>query len=267
MSKIVKKISSISAQQLGVSEFLKDRYKQLLVAEKMPTVYVAAMPKSAGTFICKTIAEKHKIPYIHYSDRKGCCEFDIYYPELLQKLKSGGIVHQHTLGTEGNIHYLKTFNIPCVVLTRNIFDALFSFYEHLEMYNDKWPIFEFAPEYKTWETKRKLDFIIAMVAPWFFQFYVSWYRVWKSKTIEVHWISYETFTENNLGVIHAIETLLKIDTTNFSKSVDLPHSGAGHRYNKGVTGRGVENLSDKQKDQIRQMASFYNDVDFGSILN
>ena len=83
---------------MSIKAVLRHKSHHAKQAPHKPLVYVAAMPKSAGTFICKTIADTHRIPYLHLNDRQGCCEFDIYHPHLLRHIKDGGIVHQHTLG-------------------------------------------------------------------------------------------------------------------------------------------------------------------------
>jgi hypothetical protein len=265
--KIQRKAVSKLAQHIDIQDLLKDKSREIRCGKHSPVVYIAAMPKSAGTFISKTIAQKHNIPYLHYSDRMGCCEFDIYHPDLLQKIKQGGIVHQHTLGTEGNIHYLNSYKIPCVVLIRYLYDALFSFYEHLETYHNQWPLFEYPSGYFEWEFEKKMDFIIAMVGPWFFQFYVSWYRAEKNKSIELTWIRYEVFLENNISVINTVESLLKIDPAHFSQAVDIGNTVKEYRYNKGINGRGKEHLLNTHIEQIKKMAFFYPDVDFSVVLD
>jgi len=131
-SKIIDKTTAKLLEAVSMQDLLKYKSRHAKLAKHKPLVYVAAMPKSAGTFICKTIADTHQLPYLHFTDREGCCEFDIYHPGLLKHISDGGIVHQHTLGSDGNIHYLNQYQVPCVVLTRNIYDALYFLYEHYE---------------------------------------------------------------------------------------------------------------------------------------
>ena len=250
---------------MSIKAVLKHKSHHAKQAPHKPLVYVAAMPKSAGTFICKTIADTHRIPYLHFNDRQGCCEFDIYHPHLLRHIKDGGIVHQHTLGTDGNIRYLNTYNIPCVVLTRNIYDVLYSLYEHLDKYRDSWPIFEYPAGYFSMQQQEKLSFLVTTVAPWLLQFYVSWHRATTENKINVLWLTYESFVENKVSTINSIEALLDIPMEQRVKAITATKANDALRVNMGVSGRGIALLADKDREHVQQMMAFYPEVDFGLI--
>lgn len=264
-AKIIDKTTAKLLEAVSMQDLLKYKSRHAKLTKHKPLVYVAAMPKSAGTFICKTIADTHKVPYLHFTDREGCCEFDIYHPGLLKHISNGGIVHQHTLGTEGNIHYLNQYQIPCVVLTRNIYDALYSFYEHLEQYRNNWPFFQYPASYFEMQQEAKIDFLVSMVAPWFLQFYISWYHAGKDKKINLLWLSYESFIRDNTAAINSIEALLEIPAAQQIKTVTAVKSNEVQRVNKAVTGRGVKMITGPQKAWIQEMMAFYPDVDFGLI--
>ena len=252
---------------MNMKVVLKHQSRHALSADRKPLVYVAAMPKSAGTFICRTIADVHKLRYLHFSDRRGCCEFDIYHPGLLSQIQEGGIAHQHTLGTEGNVYYLNTYRIPCVVLTRNIYDALYSFYEHLEQYKNSWPMFEYPERYFEMREDEKLSFLTATVAPWLLHFYISWYRAQKNHQIDVLWITYESFIQNNIAAINSIEAVLKIPPEQRLKDVPVSRNREALRVNKGVSGRGRSSIGEEHQARIREIMAFYPDVDFGPIAS
>lgn len=264
-SKIVHTATAKLLASVSMQDILKYKSRQAKDAPHKPVVYVAAMPKSAGTFICKTIADTHKIPYLHFTDREGCCEFDIYHPGLLKHLSDGGIVHQHTLGTAGNIYYLHNYNIPCVVLTRNIYDALYSFYEHLEQYKNTWPMFEYPAGYFTMEQDAKMDFLVTAVVPWFLQFYIAWYKAQQDKKISLRWITYEAFVKEPVQTINRIEELLGIPVMQQIKEMPPVKENETLRVNKAVTGRGVAMIPAHHKIRIQQMMAFYPEVDFGLI--
>jgi hypothetical protein len=252
---------------MSTKAVLKHHSRRVRSAERKPLVYVAAMPKSAGTFICRTIADAHGLRYLHFSDRRGCCEFDIYHPHLLSQIQEGGIAHQHTPGTEGNVHYLNTYKIPCVVLTRNIYDALYSFYEHLEQYRNSWPMFEYPDGYFEMREDDKLHFLTATVAPWLLHFYVSWYRARKDRRIDALWMTYESFLQDNVAAINSIEALLNIPPEQRLKDVPAGGDRAALRMNKGVAGRGLSAMSDELRARIRAIMAFYPDVDFDPIAS
>ncbi|MEP6846587.1 MAG: hypothetical protein ABI861_11310 [Panacibacter sp.] len=267
MKKISKKIINAFAGNREVDELIAQKSKEVLKAGHKPLVFVASMPKAAGTFICKIIAEKHQLAYAHYTDRTGCGEFDIYHPALLAGIKDGGIVHQHTLGTEGNIYYLNKYDISTVVLTRNIYDALYSLYEHLEKYKNKWPIFEYPAGYFDGSFEKKISFIVNMLAPWFIRFYVSWFKAKQQGLINTVWLSYESFVDHKINLLNRIEKQLKIEPSSFITAADIDNVNREEwRFNKGITGRGVALIADEHKTVIQQMMSYYPEVDFGMIV-
>ena len=252
-------------ESISIKDVLRHKSGHAKLASRKPFVYVAAMPKSAGTFICKTITNTHHLPYLHFADRQGCCEFDIYHPSLLKHIKGGGIAHQHTLGTEGNIYYLNSYKIPCVVITRNIYDALYSFFEHLNKYKNVWPMFEYPEGYFKMQDEEKLSFLVATVAPWLLQFYISWHRAHKEQKINVLWITYESFIENKTSTINSIEALLEIPVEQQIGAVPVTNADEALRLNKGISGRGMALIADKHKERIQEMMAFYPEVDFGLI--
>ena len=265
VARLRSKVTGQLLKGISIKDVINHKSRHARLASHKPLVYVAAMPKAAGTFICKTIADTHRIPYLHVNDRQGCCEFDIYHPNLLKHLKEGGVVHQHTLGTEGNIYYLNSYNIPCVVLTRNIYDALYSFYEHLDKYKNLWPMFEYPQGYFRMQDEEKLSFLVTTVAPWLLQFHITWHRAQKEKKINVLWITYESFIENKISTINRIEALLGIPVEQQIKSVPATTANEALRLNKGVSGRGMALIADRHKERIQEIMACYPEVDFGLI--
>ena len=115
------------------------------------------------------------------------------------------------------------------------------------------------------QQEAKIDFIVTTVAPWFLQFYISWYKAAQEKKIELVWVGYESFVKDNISSINNIEALLHIPVTKQMKHVPAATSNEVQRINKAVAGRGVELIADLQKMKIRQMMAFYPEVDFSLI--
>ena len=67
---------------ISIKDVINHKSRHARLASHKPLVYVAAMPKAAGTFICKTIADTHRIPLPSATIVRGCCEFDIYHPNF-----------------------------------------------------------------------------------------------------------------------------------------------------------------------------------------
>ncbi|WP_417377428.1 hypothetical protein [Gimesia maris] len=137
-------------------------------------VFVAGMPKSGSTFISKKIAEYLECDWGHVSDTPGGCEFDIYRPALIRKTLEDVVVQQHTLATNGNVEYLRRFGATVVVTLRQLPGALLSFRRHLLNESLRWPFVAIDSDYRHWDEKRQLDFLVDLVAPWMVNFVATW---------------------------------------------------------------------------------------------
>ena len=101
------------------------------------------------------------------------------------------------------------------------------------------------------QDEEKLSFLVAAVAPWLLQFYVSWHRAQKEKKIDVLWITYESFIENKISTINSIEALLEIPVEQQIKTVPATKDNEALRLNKGVSGRGIALIADRHKERIQ----------------
>ena len=105
--------------------------------------------------------------------------------------------------------------------------------------------------------------IRTLVAPWFVNFFVSWFRAESNFRKPIHWITFEE-------VIHQPEeTIVKVLdvhevpvdralVSNVLFNADVVALGK----NKGVQGRGRQLLSAFQVEKITQLSRFYPDIDF-----
>lgn len=228
-------------------------------------VFIACFPKSASTFLARTIQSITHFEFVIYTYGKGRNEQELYKPLLEQKRDIDTVTHQHLRATEPNIKLLQDFGIRPIVLVRNIFDSLVSLRDHLVFENEKWPMAYVTEDFKTLSSNEQMQFILQFIAPWYFNFYVSWYTVKESNLIQTKWISYETFNENNEIIISDI-----LDFYNLSQGVNISthakeNRNSENRFNIGEVGRGKEIFTHKQIEIVKNMAGFYPKVDFSSI--
>jgi hypothetical protein len=128
-------------------------------------------------------------------------------------------------------------------------------------------MFEYPDRYFDMREDEKLSFLTATVAPWLLHFYVSWFRARKSGRIDVLWITYESFIQDNVAAMNSIEALLNIPLERRLKDVPGPENHDALRVNKRVAGRGLSSIGEEHQARIRDIMAFYPDVDFGPIAS
>lgn len=198
---IVKKlISNVSCRK-----FIEIKENDFQLKENKPRIFIAAMPKSAGTFLSKNISKIINTNYLHVGDVQGRCEFDIYVPNFLDEfLMKGGVVHQHINATKGNVEYLNKFNIKPVVVIRDLKEVLYSMHRHIVKYRNVWPNFIYPVNFFSWNYSNQLDFIIDYVMPGIIEFKVSWENAIDAAQVQVLRTNYKSIVSDPENVIKKI---------------------------------------------------------------
>jgi len=222
-------------------------------------ILLACFPKSGSTYLTKILASLPGFEEATLVPGHGRREQELDRGRLLQY--SGSYVSQcHVRYSETTSNYIEEFSLYPVVLVRNIFDVVMSLLDHHRIETTIYPM-AFVPEdIVEWEFERAADFVTKMVIPWYFNFLMSWKRC-KDKAI----VTYEDLHWNARRTTRKICNQLNIDVTdNEIAYVVLRASAMDTRRNQMVIGRG-EQLSERCKERILEMASFYKNVDFGQI--
>lgn len=203
---IKSRIKHMILDEYSINAFIKYKYQRFAAEENNKLIYIAAMPKAAGTYISKILCRNLNYQYIHVGDRTGVCEFDIYLPNFLDKFiyTRDAIVHQHTPATKGNIEYLNAFNVKPVILLRNLFEVVYSMHRHLLKYKNVWPFFSYPCDFFNFNHERQLDFIIDFIMPWVIGFQHAWLEAVNTKKIMGLVISYNEFVENPEQTLNSI---------------------------------------------------------------
>lgn len=91
---------------------------------------VAAMPKSASTFLCTALAKLVGGPMLTPHNRNDALGVGFDLLDFLRAYHQGGVLHSHLDASDRVITMAKLLDIRPVVQTRNIFDALASYIDH-----------------------------------------------------------------------------------------------------------------------------------------
>lgn len=231
-------------------------------------IFVACMPKTASTFVnsvLRRLTGFSAVQLILALDN----EQEIYLPAFMGMDNTDTVTFQHVRATPSNLFLLQSAGIRPIITVRSFFDIVVSLRDMVENEQDR-PFFNvkfpYTREFLKMGHERQLDAIIDLFMPWFFAFYVSWHDACRYGDFEATWLSYAEFTEDKARAISAILRYHKIyrSPRQIQNAFQASRRPA-NRINKGVKGRGSEQLSEAQKLRLTHMAAYYPWVDFSLV--
>jgi hypothetical protein len=232
-------------------------------------IFLACMPKSGSTFLARAIEDVTGFPHTRLCYAHERNEQELYLPKLVDTYTKSIVTQQHIKATGPNLNLFVRFGIRPVIVTRNLFDVIVSIRDYL--CNEGvfgFPSLYATDHFLTIPEEEQFDFLITFAAPWYFNFYASWYDAAHDGQIDTLWLTYEELTAD---WVDGIERVLAFygQQSSHDEVVAAVRRMQGDpeksRLNKGVAGRGMELLSAAQRDRLATMAAFYPWVDFGPI--
>ncbi len=233
------------------------------------SIVVASMPKSASTYLSKSLARLPGFRECWPGHKGGRIEQNLYPPALIDLYGSRTVSQIHLRATEPNLALIRQFDIHPVVLVRDLFDTVISWHDH--MHNESTVgcmlyatdrFFELGPE-------EKYDMIIDLAVPWYISFYVSWAEAEAGGQVKPLWLDYKEVTGDTRETIKRIVDFAGIRCSEADIDACIPEKKSNSadtvRLNKGVAGRGLETLSPAQVERIRSFARYYPGLDFSRI--
>jgi len=250
----------------GAPARLSDFTTELTPEQLGRHIFIACVPKSASTFLKNLLAYVTGYRDLFTVYAAGQTEHEIYLPTLRESAHLDTVTQQHCRASDANIHLMQAFGIRPVVLVRNIFDSVMSL---LDFYDKgAFRTSYFRADWPALDRETKIDLLIENVIPWYFQFVASWDLAEKQKRIELQWLSYEELVTDKLSsVLKVLEFYgLGASRAAVAKRIkEIESEGRKNRFNKGLRGRGVQGLTEQQKEQIRRLTKFYPSTNFGRI--
>ncbi len=245
-------------------------YKHLKKSIYSPAGYmlVACFPKSGSTFLSKALAEIMGWQYDTFVYKFGRLEQDFFEPKLIDHYNRGTVIHQHLRAVDGNVILIKDFDIKCIVLTRNIFDTVVSYRDHIYREGLKWPMGYYGKDFLSLDKITQFDHIISTLVPWLLGFYASWHEQEVSGNLAPIWVDYESLIGNTESIIQSIFHFHSLPITPASIQQGLfrlKEKSAKIRFNKGISGRGRETLTKQQINAVRDYTRFYPSINFSRI--
>jgi hypothetical protein len=179
-------------------------------------------------------------------------------------------MQQHVRANQANLTLMDQFRIRPVVLVRNIYDVIVSMRDHLLNERlDNLPGLYVPEEFPEFDSRLQLDFVVTHAAPWLISFYYSWVMAEKSARLDVLWLNYEVIVADWPTALKRVLRYYGIEKSDAEVETALSNllqkKKSQLRLNKGISGRGAEELSAEQRQQIFRMTLAYPGVDFSTV--
>lgn len=231
---------------------------------KSNRLLVACFPKSGSTYLSAILASLPNSVFTSWVSDYGRREQELCplrLKEDAEKYAMFNLVSQNHVRYSGATEkYIEEFNLKPVVLVRNLFDVVPSLIDHHKMESTVYSMAFVPPDIVEWDFQHAAKFVTHMVLPWYFNFFLSW-QLYEKKII----VRYEDLVADPVTVVKKICKYWNLDFSELDiinaieRAKQLPT-----RKNVGEAGRG-HSLGERDKAQIREMASFYQGIDFSVI--
>jgi tetratricopeptide (TPR) repeat protein len=229
-------------------------------------IVIACMPKSGSTLMSSLLqaVTGWDDTFLSFAFQQN--EEELHLPYLQEAATRNTVTQQHFRATEANIQLLQAFGIKPLIQVRNLYDVVVSYTDFFDagavsntFFIGRWDQFE---------RSERIDLMIDNFLPWYFAFYASWMDVLAQDRLEAIVVSYEELVDGMPETVKRIADFYGLEKSidDCNAAVAAVNDGkARTRLNKGVSGRGAEELTAAQKDRLARLAGYYPDIDFGPI--
>jgi len=259
---VVAKVSFYGSKK----DFFSESFSTL--APKGRHILISCFPKSGSTLLLKILCKTTGFQSCPMVFEYGGNEQDLFLPSIIDAYSMDTVTQQHVRATNTNLRLIKNYGFKVVILTRNIFDTLISLHDHLLSESLDIPMGYLDESYRKLTFEQRLDFLVDVVTPWYFNFYASWSKVnTYLAPNDFLWITYdELINDKNKTISRLLSKFDFYDDKEKILSTLVEIKNEDTRLNVGISGRGRQMLNDCQERRIFELARRYPDIDFSSIL-
>lgn len=231
-------------------------------------LWVIAAPKTGSTWLSKILEN-----YFGWDRRNITPAFDRREQEpslrvMAQASASEKILwaHTHTRVSTRTIELIQRVGICPIIQTRDLQDSLISYCDHCSKETPAAPMaYMDQPNWDELSDSSKMDFIVDLVAPWYFNFYAGWFANQLVQEKIAYVCAYENLVSNPVGEVVRICEHFKLAVDLHAIEAAVERTQHQHtRRNHGIVGRGKA-LLDAHKATLVRMRKYYPRIDFSSI--
>jgi hypothetical protein len=229
--------------------------------------WIVAAPKSGSTWLTEALTRLLGWPTNNLVSFHGRNEQEIDFRQMLRHPDDHLLSrHQHCRYSEITGEFLRLFHTRVLLQGRNIFDSVVSFRDHLDRETLVVPAAWVPDSYHRLTPEERTDFVVRVIAPYYFTFYGSWFNARQRGWCDFCWLTYEDLLADMPGHVRRILAYLGENRSDAEIEDALTWvKGVNTRRHIGITGRGLTELTGSQRDVIRGLTRYYPDVDFSPI--
>jgi len=233
-----------------------------------PSVVLAFAPKAAGTYLRSAAVDATGGQLVRTTYAPGGSADSFYLPTFLNYYGGGFpsrtlVTHVHMPALPANRQFIAALDLKPVIMLRNIPDMLASYADELEpdpLAPIKWLNTPLPDDYPAMTDKRKGDFLIDMMGPWYVSYFASWMDYAAREPGRVCMLSYDAFVADPAETLERLlaHSGLPLARTACQAALDAVwQDRRSFRYNKGVSGRGKARFDAAQTERLRQQLAFF----------
>ena len=216
-------------------------------------LFIACFPKSGSTFLARLLSLATGFPTRDVLVSFGQRDQDICEHKL-RRLTRPVVVQQHVKATDHNVELMHKYGIRPIVLVRNIFDVTVSLDDHLRREDHRMPTGFVHREYMTMDFDQRIEYLIRVHLPWYFNFFMSWREA--ADGLQAYPMTYEQMFANVRESLEEILGFCQVSVGQEAITAALEQvRHCDTRLNRGVSGRGEKVLSSRHKSAIRDLAA------------
>ncbi|MFO0917647.1 MAG: sulfotransferase domain-containing protein [Planctomycetaceae bacterium] len=231
-------------------------------------LWVIAAPKSGSTWLTAILEN-----YLGWELRSLTSSFDRREQEpslraLADSMSAQDVLwkHQHTRFSKATIELIRRARIWPIIQTRNLHDTVISLLDHFNHESTTCAMaYMDRQHWGQLDDEAKLQFIIDLAMPWYFNFYAGWFTSPLLRDKIACQCRYEDLRSDPCAELNRIcrHFDLPFHPQKASSAIERTASQFT-RLNRGVAGRGAR-LSERQKETLDRMRRYYVDVDFSTV--
>ncbi len=238
---------------------------ELHVDELAPRAFIAAMPRSASTYLSNLVVGSTGWPRAALRFSLDGHDQDVDLPTIRRFATRSTVTQQHCRATESNLHLLQAFGVRPIVLVRDVPDALLSNAEFRDRggfagaERDPWP--EIDPAFR-------LDVTVDELGPWYLSFYAGWTRADRESRLPLLRVSWDEVSSDPTKTLERIHTFLELPSDHNELAAVVRRVDTQPERNRlvsAVSGRGGRALTPQQLERLAAMARAYPDIDFAPV--
>ncbi len=249
-----------------LSGVLTDTFLLSLVRERQHLLVIAP-PKVGSTWLSllleKLTGWRTSLLAPAYCQREQ--EIDLRCLVTKDTRQSTLFSHLHLRYSEYTEKIISKSGLKCVLMTRNIYDTVVSLVDHCDKYSLRMPIFFMTEgDWKGLSHEEKVDRIVDLAVPWYFNFYAGWFSNLERLGGQISVVSYEDLASAPASELQRLYEEFGLDQALTPHEAVLASAGQTTLRNVGITGRGAA-LPPSAIEKIERMASYYPSIRFTRI--